>query len=109
MITYEWYFSDLMVKPSENGLTDVLYIVHWQFKGTDKNGVFGDQRGSCQLPAPDPAKFYPYSSLTKETVEKWVEKSIGYTAISAFEKAIAEQIKFQTNPPFIRKDAPWTL
>lgn len=107
MITYEWYFNDLMVKPQENGLQNVLYIVYWQLKGTNENGIFADQRGSCSLPSPDPATFTEYNTLTKQQVETWVETSMGYNTINALKVSIAEQINAQVNPPFVPMPAPW--
>lgn len=107
MITYEWYFSDLMVKPQENGLKNVLYIVYWQLKGSDENGVFGEQRDSCSLPPPVPENFQDYDTLSKAQVENWVETAMGYNTIVSLKQSIAEQIKIQTNPPFVSMSAPW--
>lgn len=107
MITYEWYFNDLMVKPQENGLQNVLYIVYWQLKGTNPDGVFGEQRGSCSLPAPNAENFQDYNTLTKSQVENWVETAMGYNTIVSLKQSIAEQIKMQTNPPFVPMPSPW--
>lgn len=107
MITYDWYFSDLMVKPQESGMQNVLYIVYWQLKGTDENGVFGDQRGSCSLPPPLPDDFIDYNTLTKTQVEGWVETAMGFNTVNSLKQSIAEQIKMQVDPPFIKMDAPW--
>lgn len=107
MITYEWFFSDLMVKPKEGLLEDVLYMVQWRLKGSDENGVTGEQFGSCSLPDPDPASFTPYSQLTKDQVQVFVETSIGYIVVQSLKKSIQEQIEYQVNPPFVKKDAPW--
>lgn len=107
MITYEWYFNDLMVKPQENGLQNVLYIVYWQLKGTNENGIFGEQRGSCSLPSPSLDNFVDYNILTKQQVETWIETAMGYNTITSLKQSIAEQINAQVNPPFVPMPAPW--
>lgn len=107
MITYIWHFSDLMVKPKEGNLENVLYMVQWRLKGIDENGITGEQFGSCSLPDPNPDSFTPYNQLTKPQVETFVETSIGYIVIQSLKKSIQEQIEAQVNPPFVRMDAPW--
>lgn len=109
MINFEWSFNTLMVKPIENDLQNVLYIVHWQLRGTTENGVFAEQRGSCSLPSPDPNNYIPFTSITKENVEYWVQTSMGFNAVDSIKKSIEEEIRFQTNPPFIQVTAPWLL
>ena len=38
MITYTWSFPSLDTKPSVEGLTDVVHVVHWRLRGEDAEG-----------------------------------------------------------------------
>lgn len=96
-----------MVKPQCKGLQNVLYTLQWQLRGTNENGVFGEQRGSCSLPAPDPDNFIDYTSLTKKQVETWVETAMGYNTIDSLKEGIAAQIQFQIDPPYVHMELPW--
>lgn len=40
-------------------------------------------------------------------MENWIETAINYNTIVSLKQSIAEQIKIQTNPPFIKMNAPW--
>lgn len=107
MITYEWIFNDLLVKPIFNDMQDVLHIVHWTIRGVNENGVEAVQSGSCSLPDPDPGLFIPFSSLTKSKVEELVTYSIGLNTVTAIKRSIVEQIGAKVNPPVISVQPPW--
>ena len=53
MITYEWSINQLLARPIEAGLQNVVQIVHWTLRGIDGNNTEAVQSGSCSLPPPD--------------------------------------------------------
>jgi hypothetical protein len=104
MITYTWSILQLDCAPSENGLTDVVKIIHWKFAGIDENGVFASLNNSYPLPEPTPESFTDYSSLTEATVIGWLECSLD---VGYLQTRIANEIGSQYNPPITPLPLPW--
>ena len=57
MITYTWSISKLDCAPSENGLTNIVKIIHWTLAGVDENGVSSSISNSYPLSSPSPEAF----------------------------------------------------
>ena len=104
MITYTWNIIRLDCAPSENGLTDVVKIIHWGLIGQDDNGISASLNNSYPLPSPTPEAFTDYSTLTEETVISWLENSLdaGY-----LKSRLADEIASQYNPPITPLPLPW--
>ena len=105
MITYTWSILQLDCAPSENGLTNVVKIIHWGLTGTDENGITASLNNSYPLPSPSPEAFADYSTLTEETVISWLESNI--VGVKHLQTVLANKIASTYNPPITPLPLPW--
>jgi len=104
MITYTWSISRLECAPAENGLTNVVKIIHWIFTGKDENGTSAAIGNSYPLSIPSPESFTDYSTLTEETVIGWLESSLD---VGYIKTRLSNEIASQYNPPITPLPLPW--
>ena len=104
MITYTWNISRMDCAPSENGLTDVVKVIHWILQAQDENGVSSSINNSYPLPSPTPEGFTDYSTLTEETVIGWLESNLD---VGYLQSRLANEIATQYNPPIVPLPLPW--
>jgi hypothetical protein len=104
MITYIWSISKLDCAPSENGLTNVVKVIHWRLDAIDENGVSASMSNSYPLPSPSPEAFTDYSILTEETVVGWLESNLD---VGYLQTRLANEIATQYNPPITPLPLPW--
>ena len=105
MITYTWSISKLDCAPSENGLTNIVKIIHWTLAGVDENGVSSSMSNSYPLSTPSPEGFADYSTLTQETVIGWLESGLD---VGYIKTRLSNEISSQYNPPITPLPLPWT-
>lgn len=107
MSTKNWVINQMDTKPTEDGLTDVVSIVHWRRQATE---VVGDKTyivetyGSCSMPSADAESFIAFDSLTEETVTAWLEATLDVSVIDA---GLDAKLELEKNPPLVQKLAPW--
>ena len=104
MITYTWNISKLDCAPAENGLTNIVKVIHWSLTGVDESGVSASMRNSYPLPSPSPEVFTDYSTLTEETVISWLESNLD---VGYIKSKLANDIASQYNPPITSLPLPW--
>jgi len=99
-----WTISQLDCYPQADGVTDVVFTVHWRCNGID--GTYGGTTyGSCGVTV-DPAEpFTDFADLTLDQVLGWVWAS-GVDK-DANEAAVAAQIEGQINPTVVTPPLPW--
>lgn len=103
-IQITWEIAQLECVPHDNGLENVVKVVHWRCEGADA-AIRGSAYGSCGLGAPSTEDFTSYPSLTKETVLGWIWAN-GVDK-EATEAAVANQIERIKNPPVVTPPLPW--
>ena len=104
MITYTWSISQLDCAPSENGLTNVVKVIHWGLTGQDENGMSASISNSYPLPSPSLEAFTDYATLTEATVISWLE---GNLDIGYLQTTLANEIASKYNPPITPLPLPW--
>ena len=104
MITYTWSISKLDCAPAENGLTDVVKIIHWSLTGQDENGISASMSNSYPLSSPSPEGFADYSTLTQETVIGWLESNLD---VGYLQSRLVNEIASKYNPPITSLPFPW--
>jgi len=104
MITYTWNISQLDCAPSENGLTNIVKVIHWGLTGVDENGISASMSNSYPLSSPSPEGFADYSTLTKETVISWLENNLD---VGYIKSRLSNEIASQYNPPITSLPLPW--
>jgi len=104
MITYTWSIFKLDCAPSENGLTNVVKVIHWILQAQDDNGTSTSLSNSYPLPSPSPEAFTDYSTLTEATVIGWLE---GNLDVGYLQTVLANEIASKYNPPITSLPLPW--
>jgi len=113
-MTYELKINGVNCNTSENGLTDVVKSIGWEYVGTEgENTVreFGQQ----EVPDPNPESFIAATELTKEIVTAWltsifneerpagpIMKERGFTVMTKFDQMqnmLVKKLERQLNPP----------
>jgi len=103
-IVYTWSFPQFEVAPSEDGLTNVVSVIHWRLDAMD--GIYSaGAYGSVALGAPDPAAFTPYADITEQWAIDAVSANIDLPAVEA---ALAGEINKKKNPPTVPMAPPFT-
>ena len=98
-MTPTWTISKLDCMLSENGLTNVVYAVHWRYKMShtiDSQTYEAVTYSATPIGAPDPASFTTYENLTKEQVVGWVTDAME-AAQSGSVAAMATRMEAEIN------------
>jgi hypothetical protein len=104
----DWSISALDCRVQEDGLSDVVYQCHWRVSKTEVDGdktYSASVYSTCSLPAPDPANFTDYNSLTKDQVLDWIWANGVDKA--ATEAAVEAQLELQKHPVVVSPPLPW--
>ena len=107
MIQFKWVISSMDEYPTSEGLSDVVFAIHWRRQATEVDGdksYFADIYSVLSVSAPDPSSFVPYDQLTEEMVENWLNSGLQVDVIDA---SLAAQIEEQKNPKVISLPLPW--
>ena len=103
MTNYTWTISSMETAPSEDGLTDVVKIIHWRYKGIDGD-YQAEVYSSYSCPSPSSTDFTAYEDLTEADVIGWLEAGID---VDAMNTNIDSQIENLKNPPIVSLPLPW--
>lgn len=105
-----WTISRLECKTLENGLSNVVYKVHWKCIATEVangNTFSAEMYAPLNLPSPDPNNFITYNSLTKEQVLNWVKEVFGDKGVQEIYDFLQNDLNEQINPTIISLTPPW--
>lgn len=94
MIAYNWADISFDCKIEEDGLQNVIEIIHWRYVGTDGD-ISVDLYGAQVVPNPNPDNFTPYEEVSSEMVASWLEEILD---IKSLQENIAKQIQEKKNP-----------
>ena len=106
-ITYTWNVVQMDAYPEKDGLTDVVFQIHWTLVGTDDT-YQASVYGSCIVRLNESEPYTPYTDLTQDQVIGWVKNSLGEEKVSLYKANVATQIKNQINPPVVTPPLPWS-
>jgi len=104
-ILYSWTFPYLDVAPSEEGLVDVVKVIHWRYR-LDDNGIFAEIFGSTGLDDTDGINFIPFEELTKSWAIQMLNNKMD---VAQLQEALLQDVSNQKNPPIVTKPAPFTV
>jgi hypothetical protein len=107
MITNTWGIVQLDAYPEKDGLTDVVFTVHWNLTGDDGEGHTGYAYGSVGVTLDEGGAYTPFADLTQAQVVGWVKESLGAEQVASLEAGIANQIEQQINPTVVTPPLPW--
>jgi len=107
-LAFTWQISSLEVAPSDNGLLDVIKVAHWRYRATaSDDGLTAEVYGAQGFPAPEPASYTPFESVTEADVVGWIEGLIGTDGVEAMNAGLGVQIENLRNPPVETRSPPW--
>jgi len=96
-IAYSWTFPQFDVAPSEDGLSEVVKVIHWRLDAIE-GGITSGAYGTVALGQPDPAHFIPYADIT----EQWaIDQTSALIDLPAVQAALAGEIANKKNPPVV--------
>ena len=101
--TYKWIIAQLDTAPSEDGLTDVVKVVHWRYEATDGE-YSAEVYGAMGCATPSDTDFTAYEDLTYEQVCEWLVAGLD---VEALDLNLDAQIENQKNPPIVNLPLPW--
>jgi hypothetical protein len=107
MTIYKWVVSQLDTAPSEDGLTDVVKVVHWRYQAEQVDGdktYNAEVYGAMGCATPSETDFTAYADLTYDQVCEWL---VAGNDVAALDSNLVSQIENQKNPPIINKPLPW--
>jgi hypothetical protein len=104
MIIYTWSINEMHIKPSLNGLTNIIHIIDWSYIGTDEDNNTASVGLPITLPEPSEENFIPYNNITKEMVISWLESILN---IEDLQQSVIDKIENIKNPPLIEMPFPW--
>jgi hypothetical protein len=100
---YKWVISQLDTAPSEDGLTDVVKVVHWRYQAEDGD-YNAEVYGAMGCATPSDTDFTAYADLTFDQVCEWL---VAGNNVDAMELNLDTQIDNLKNPPIINLPLPW--
>ena len=97
MITYDWNCKTVDVVLQEEGLTDVVYNVHWIVTGTSDT-YSSTSIGTQTVTLDESTPFIPFVDLTNDIVVGWTKDAMGEEQVASIESGIAGSIEKEINP-----------
>jgi len=97
MITYDWNCKTVDVILQEEGLTDVVYNVHWIVTGTSDT-YSSTSIGTQTVTLDESTPFIPFADLTNDIVVGWTKAAMGEEQVTSIESGIADAIEKEINP-----------
>jgi hypothetical protein len=107
MTTFKWVVSQMDTAPSEDGLTDVVKVVHWRYQAEQVDGdktYNAEVYGAMACATPSETDFTAYEDLTYEQVCTWLEAGLN---VEAMDLNLATQIENLKNPPIVNLPLPF--
>lgn len=107
MTTFKWVVSQMDTAPSEDGLTDVVKVVHWRYQAEQVDGdktYNAEVYGAMACATPSDTDFTAYDDLTFDKVCEWL---VAGNNVEAMELNLDTQIENLKNPPIINLPLPW--
>ena len=108
-ISYEWNVNTVDVYPSEEGHSNVIYLVHWRLNATDTevdaegNPYVASVYGTQSLDTSDLSNFTNFDSVTSSQVQGWVEAAMGEEAVQGLKDGLDAQIAALITPASVTK------
>ncbi len=109
-INYFWTINPLEAYPTASGENDVVFTAHWQLHATEEvsGSTYAAQYcGTQGLTYQSGSIFIPFSELTLNVVQGWVENAMGEEQVNTMKTGLANTIANQINPPSVTLQSPW--
>ena len=105
MNTYQWIVNQMDTKPTEDGLTDVVVVVHWT-RTAQKDDINVSSYGTMSCTTPSQTDFTAYPDLTYNQVCGWLDAGLD---VASIDLGLDKQIENIINPPIVVLPLPWQV
>ena len=105
MTTFNWVINQMDTKPTEDGLTDVVVVVHYT-RQAQEGEIIVTSYGTMACQTPSATDFTAYPDLTYDQVCSWLNAGLNVTEIDL---GLQQQIDNIINPPIIVLPLPWEI
>ena len=108
-VTYTWKIENMVTKPQEGSLIDVVVYVNWRRIGeTLVNDIIysANQIGSMTCETPSSTDFTAYPDLTYLQVCEWLNSGLD---VAPIDNAILQKLELEINPPTVILPNPWEI
>jgi hypothetical protein len=108
-ISYQWNVNTVDVYPTDEGHSNVIYLVHWRLNATDTevdpegNPYTASVYGTQSLDTSDLSGFIDFDSVTAAEVQGWVESAMGEEEVQSLKDALDSKIAGEINPTSVTK------
>jgi len=108
-ISYTWNVNTVDVYPTDEGHSDVIYLVHWRLNATDTqvdaegNPYTASVYGTQSLDTSDLSNFTDFDSVTSSQVQGWVESAMGAEEVQSLKDNLDANIAGQITPTSVTK------
>ena len=99
-MTTTWTIAQTDFVLSEDGLTNVINVIHWRVNAEQTVGevTFYATSYGTQSVTFDPDNFTDYLDVTEANCIAWVQAAMGEEAVTALEDGLQANIDLQINP-----------
>ena len=99
-MTATWTIAETDFVLSEDGLTNVINVIHWRVNAeqTEGDNTFYATSYGTQSVTFDPDNFTDYADVTEANCIAWVQAGMGEEAVAALEDGLQANIDLQINP-----------
>ena len=99
-MTATWTIAQTDFVLSEDGLTNVINVIHWRVNAEQTVGevTYNASSYGTQSVTFDPDNFTDYSDVTEANCIAWVQAAMGEEAVAALEDGLQANIDLQITP-----------
>jgi len=106
----DWIILGLECKTNENGLSNVVYKIHWKCIASQTLNEITYSSEICRpitISSPDPGNFTIYESLTKEQIVSWITGALGTQGTQEVYNYLQNNLNEQINPTIVYLEPPF--
>ena len=100
-VTNTWSIAQCEYVLSEDGLTNVINLLHWRLNAeeTDNEVTYhASSYGTQNLGDPDPDNYTPYLEVSESDCLSWLHAEMGEEQVQSLLDSVAANIELQKNP-----------
>ena len=100
-VTNTWSIAQCEYVLSEDGLTNVINLLHWRLNAeeTDNEVTYhASSYGTQNLGDPDPDNYTLYSEVSESDCISWLHAEMGEEQVQSLLDSVAANIELQKNP-----------
>lgn len=105
MIEYKFEIDKVECTISQDGLNNIIYLVHYRYIGTNENNISADNYGAIILPPPSIENFLSFEEITTEMVIGWLNglfsiknENEELSQLETMQLSIANKIELKDKP-----------